>query len=147
VLTKEFILELRKVRDMFEWSLTPDTGRFADRRKTPRLHIRGICKDSPDNGPFDPIGAVCFVKTKMPFTEDYWVESALSIGLPVPDARNIIAATNDLAWRTVGEVRQPDPYRQALRTQLIETVGLQDLAAPPQTSKVASSTISAGSEL
>jgi hypothetical protein len=125
VLTKEFILELKKVRHMFEWNLTPDTGKFAERRATPRFHLRATVKDRPELGQFEPIGAVCFVRTNMAFTADYWVEAALSIGLPVQDARNIVAAANDLTWRTVGEVRKPDPYRQQLRTTLIETAGLQ----------------------
>jgi hypothetical protein len=35
------------------------------------------------------------------------------------DARDIIAAANDMTWRTVGSTREPDPNKIALRESLI----------------------------
>jgi hypothetical protein len=60
----------------------------------------------------------------MEFGEDYWVEAAISIGLSLQDARDIVSATNDVTWRTTGEQREPDPYKQALRQWLLEATGL-----------------------
>ncbi len=61
----------------------------------------------------------------MTFSEDYWVEAAISIGLSVHDARDLVAAANDMTWRTVEDRRQPDPYKQALRSWLVQATGLQ----------------------
>jgi hypothetical protein len=128
VLTQEFIIELKKAADLFDWTLTPGTGRFAERRTVPRLQIRGRLKDRKDLD-FEPIGALCFARTNMEFGEEYWVESALSIGLPVKDARDILAASNDMTWRTVEDHREPDPYKLALRKWLLEATGLHTSAA------------------
>jgi hypothetical protein len=125
VITKEFIKELEKARDLFEWTLSQATGPVAERRATPRFRIRARLKNSSDMVQFDPIGAVCFARTGMTFSEDYWVEAAISIGLPVEDARDLTAAGNDLTWRTIDDKREPDPYKQALRKMLVDATGLQ----------------------
>ena len=125
MVTKEFITELGKARDLFEWSLSPGTGRMGERRANPRLRVRGKIKSDPDRVLYEPIGAVCFARTGMAFGEDYWVEAAVSIGLSVEDARDLIAAANDMTWRTVEDHREPDPYKQALRKWLLEATGLQ----------------------
>jgi hypothetical protein len=125
MITKEFIKELEKARDLFEWSFLPGTGPMAERRKSPRRRVRGKLKNNSEMVQFDPIGAVCFVQTGVTFSEDYWVEAAISIGLPVQDARDLTAAANDLTWRTVDDKREPDPYKQALRKWLVDATGLQ----------------------
>jgi len=125
MVTKEFITELEKARDLFEWTLTPGTGQMAERRATPRLRVRAKLKNDPEMVQFEPIGAVCFAKTGMTFTEDYWVEAAISIGLSVQAARDLVAAANDTTWRKVGDRRQPDPYKQSLRSALVQATGLQ----------------------
>lgn len=89
MITKEFIKELEKARSLFEWTLSLATGPMAERRATPRFRVRARLKNSSDMVQFDPIGAVCFAQTGMTFVEDYWVEAAISIGLPVEDAREI----------------------------------------------------------
>jgi hypothetical protein len=129
VVTKEFIKELERARNMFDWSLTPDTGRFSERRASPRLRLRATLKGLPQGTQFDPIGAVCFAKTAMEFSEDYWVESAVTIGLGLQDARDIMASANDLTWRTVGDHREPDPYKQALRQWMVQAAGFSAAAA------------------
>jgi hypothetical protein len=125
VVTKELISELEKIRDLFDWTALVAQGPMADRRTKPRWHIRAKLKDSPDNILFDPIGAVCFAKTKLIFSDDYWVEAAITIGLSVQDARDVVAASNDMTWRTVETRREPDPYKYALRTWLVEATGVQ----------------------
>jgi hypothetical protein len=124
MVTREFISELEKIRDLFEWSLEPTASRGVERRSKPRLRLRGRLKQDLDNTKFDPIGAVCYAKTKLVFGEDYWVESGITVGLPVQEARDLVAAANDSAWRQVGDHREPDPYRQTIRDWLIRAVGL-----------------------
>ena len=124
MLTKEFIAELKKARDLFEWTLVLGSGPWVERRATPRLRIRAKLKNDPDKSVLEPIGAVCFARTGVLFNEDYWVESAIAIGLPVQDARDVISAANDITWRTAGDHREPDPYKQALRSWLVEATGL-----------------------
>ena len=129
MLTKEFIAELRKARDLFEWTLVLGSGLWVERRATPRLRIRAKLKNDPDEGVLEPIGAVCFARTGVLFNEDYWVEAAIAIGLPVQDARDVIAAGNDITWRTVGDHREPDSYKQALRSWVVEATGLDTSTA------------------
>ena len=120
MVTKELIAELEKARDLFEWTLLNGDLPVVERRKNPRLRVRGRVRKDPDKVLLDPIGAVCFSKTGIMFSEHYWVEAALTIGLAIEDARDIIAAANDMTWRNVGSVRQPDPYKHALRECLMD---------------------------
>ena len=124
MVTKEFITELEKASNLFEWSLSQGDSRFAERRAVPRLRIRAKLKNNQDQVVFDPIGAVCFAQTGLVFSEDYWVEAAISIGLSIQDARDVFSAANDMTWRTVGERREPDPYKQVLRKWVVEATGL-----------------------
>lgn len=128
MVTKELIAELEKARDLFEWSLLPGEGPMVERRKTPRLHVRGRLKKNSDPVRFDPIGAVCFFRTGIAFSEHYWIEAALTIGLSIDDARDIIAATNDMTWRTVNSVRRPDPYKMAIRGALLDVTRAETAA-------------------
>jgi hypothetical protein len=120
MVTKELIAELEKVRDLFEWSLLSGDAPVVERRKNPRLRVRGRLKKDPEKVMLDPIGAVCFSKTGIMFSEHYWVEAAITIGLPIEDARDIMAAANDMTWRNVGSVRKADPYKQALRESILD---------------------------
>ena len=120
MVTKEFVAELEKARDLFDWTLMTGDSVYVERRKTPRLRVRAKVKNSADTVLLDPIGAVCFARTGILFSEHYWVEAALSIALSIEDARDIVAATNDMTWRTVGNARQPDPYKQAIRECLLD---------------------------
>jgi hypothetical protein len=120
MVTKELIAELEKVRDLFEWTLFAGSGPQHERRQTTRLRVRGTLKNNPDRVLFDPIGAVCFAKTGLMFSEDYWVEAAISIGLAIEDARDVMAAANDMTWRNVKDHREPDPYKHAIRKCLVD---------------------------
>jgi hypothetical protein len=119
MVTKTLIAELKKARDLFDWTLVTGDSPVVERRRSPRLRVRGRLKKQPDQGFLDPIGAVCFSRTGIVFSEQYWVEAALSIGLSVEDARDIIAAANDMTWRNVGNAREPDPNKIALRESLL----------------------------
>jgi hypothetical protein len=120
MVTKELIAELEKARDLFEWSLLSGDLPIVERRKNPRLRVRGKLKKDPEKVLLDPIGAVCFSRTGIMFSEHYWVEAAITIGLSIEDARDIMAAANDMTWRNIGTVRQPDPYKQALRECILD---------------------------
>jgi hypothetical protein len=120
MVAKELIAELEKARDLFEWALFPGEAPVVERRRNPRLRVRGKLKKDPEKVMLDPIGAVCFSRTGIMFSEHYWVEAALTIGLAIEDARDIMAAANDMTWRNVGTGRQPDPYKQALRECLLD---------------------------
>lgn len=128
MITKELMAELEKARDLFEWTLSPGSGPVHERRQTVRLRVRGTIKNSTDKVVIDPIGAVCFAKTGLIFSEDYWIEAAISIGLSIEDARDIIAAANDMTWRNRDNRREPDPYRQAIRQCLVDVTKPHEVA-------------------
>jgi hypothetical protein len=123
---KELLAELEKLGELFEWRLVPhgSSGGPNDRRRHPRLRVRGRCKGGPEDS-FEPIGAVCYARTGVAYDEDHWLESAYTLELSAQDARDLVAAANDLAWRQVNERREPDPHRQILRQGMIEALGLQ----------------------
>ena len=125
MVTKELMTELEKARDLFTWCLMPGTGPMVERRQTPRLRVRAMLKNDPDKTMFDPIGAVCFAKTGLMFSDDYWIEAAISIALSIEDARDIISAANDMTWRTMDDHREPDPYKEALRNCLMDVTRLR----------------------
>jgi hypothetical protein len=124
---RELMDELRKVGHLFEWKLvshshSPDSP---ERRIKPRHRLRGVCKNGPAGMVFEPIGAVCYIRTGIAYGEDNWLESALTLELSPQDAKDLIAAANDLAWRQVEDHREPDPYRQMLRQTMAATMGLE----------------------
>jgi hypothetical protein len=123
---KQLVAELEKVGDLFEWRLVPhgSAGGPNDRRRHPRLRVRGRCKDGPKDL-FEPIGAVCYVRTGVVYDDEHWLESACTLELSAQDAKDLVAAANDLAWRQVNERREPDPHRQMLRQGMIAALGLE----------------------
>jgi len=125
MVVKELIAELEKAQGRFDWMLSDSGGPMAERRATPRLRLRARLKDSEETALFDPIGVVCFSRTGLMFSEDYWVEAAMSLNLPLEDARDIMATSNDMTWRTVENRREPDPYKQALRQCLLNATRVQ----------------------
>jgi hypothetical protein len=130
---RELIDEFKQVVHLFEWRLVPHSVilESGDRRTKPRWRLRGTCKNDPQGAVFEPIGAVCFVRTEIIYGEDNWLESALTIGLSPEDARDLTAAANDLAWRQVGDRREPEPYRQMLRQTMVAAMGLDAEVTPP----------------
>jgi hypothetical protein len=124
---RELIEELKQVGHLFEWRLVSysHSVESGDRRSKPRWRLRGVSKDGQEDVVFEPIGAVCFVRTGIAYGEDNWLESALTLGLSPQDARDLIAAANDLAWRQLADRREPDPYRQMLRHTMAAAMGLE----------------------
>jgi len=126
--TRELVDELKKVGHLFEWKIVSHTyssDASLERRTKPRNRMRGVCKSGPEGLVFEPIGAVCYIRTGIAYGEDNWLESALTLDLSPQDAKDIIAAANDLAWRQVEDHREPDPYRQMLRQTMAAAMGLE----------------------
>ena len=124
MIAKEFLLELEKIRDSFEWKLVSSTDWHEERRSQPRLRIRGICKNGPPGILFEPIGAVCYVRTGRVCVEDAWLEAATAIDLSLMDASDLIAAANDRGWTDAADGRKPSEYVQRLRARLAGSVAL-----------------------
>jgi len=86
MLAKEFLEELKTVHQYFNWSCSRINrkirGRLRANGKSPVL--------------FDPIGAVCYVKTRKVFSENEWIEAADAIGLSLIAAGDLIAASNNI---------------------------------------------------
>jgi hypothetical protein len=122
----ELVEELKKVGELFEWKFIAHPQRLesTDRRSRPRLRVRGRCKQGPADLLFEPIGAVCFVRTGVAYDEDHWLESAVTLEISPQDAKDLVAAANDLAWRQVDERREPNPHRQMLRQSMVTATGL-----------------------
>jgi hypothetical protein len=123
---EKFLEELEDTRDRFDWRLVPDFGKNPDIRTIPRYRLRAIVEDGPAGGKtFEPIGAVCFVRTGSAFTEDHWSEAARTLGLPSLCVADLIAAANDHTWSGPGGDRKPVEHLQALRLRLLRAVGLR----------------------
>src|SRR5689334_3452387 len=117
MVAKEFLAELETVRDLFLWKLVPDTYRTPERRFKPRLHIRGTSKRGPQGFLFDPIGALCYVRTGQLYSPIAWLDAATAIDLSLIDASDLIAAANDRSWVDTGSGKRPSDYVQRLRDQ------------------------------
>jgi hypothetical protein len=123
MIAKEFLVELEKIRDSFDWKLVHDTHWQQERRSKPRLRIRGTCKNGPE-GLFEPIGAVCFMLTGRLLTAEAWLEAATTIDLSLMDASDLISAANDRGWTDASDGRKPSEYVQRLRAKLMASVAL-----------------------
>ena len=109
----ELILELRNVRESFDWKF------FCGKRQ-----LRGIFRKGNLTTSFDPIAALCFIKTGKVFESFCWFEAGAAIGLSERDCSDVIdACNNQFHGQSHGAVRQ-DSYHQWLRRQLILAVGL-----------------------
>jgi len=120
----EFIAELEKIRDQFQWMLAPDRDHQPDRRTRTRYRIRSISKNGHEGFIFDPIGAVCCVRTGYAYSDDFWLEASEALGLSPIDAGDLTAAANDLTWREAERRREANRYLQSLRSRLLIAVGL-----------------------
>jgi hypothetical protein len=125
MIAAELISELEKVRGYFEWKLMPDGDLRLDRPGRTRMRLRGICKDGSNGLIFEPIGAVCYIRTGRTYINDSWIEAADILGLALMDAGDLTAAANDVTWQRENGVREPDRYVQSLRKRLFAAVGLE----------------------
>jgi hypothetical protein len=129
----EFILELAKVRTLFNWKAIPSRSQGPERRSKERLLIRGTSKDLVDGVVFDPIGALCYVRTGQAYHTVVWLEAARALRLREMDAWQLNAAANDVVYTQVGpDQRRLHPHLAALRSELTAAVGLQQAGADPQ---------------
>jgi hypothetical protein len=122
---KDFIRELSKVRNLFEWKLIPDNNWRPERRSECRLHSRATSVDAGCNVVFEPIGALCYTKMGVVYTVHEWFDAAASLGLTDVDAWDVMAAGNDLTWRQFANGRSPLPEIKKLRDELAAAVGLE----------------------
>jgi hypothetical protein len=116
---EEFLAELRKTHDHFDWILDPDTSFPNERRSTPRHHLRAVLKGSPE-AVFDPLAALCYVRTGKVLEDKSWPDAARSLGLGSADAAMVLAATADRTWETVEGERRPVEPLVELRQSLVE---------------------------
>jgi hypothetical protein len=122
--TDEFLVELEKVRNQFEWGLIPDTGAGADRRARPRLHVRGVPRGT-SRAPLDPIGAVCYALTRTVFKPEAWPDAGEALGMAPQAAAALMAASNDRTWAGPEGERKQVPFLSSVRARLIETLRLE----------------------
>ena len=121
MIAKELLEELEGIRRNFEWQYD---GR---RRK-----IRATLNSNSGCRQFDPIGAVCYSRTGMVFSEEDWFRAAEQIQLSHIDAADLTAAANN--------VSSASPYVHSLRKGMIDDLRLssangrdQDSEAVPET--------------
>ena len=107
MIAREFVIELKEVRNLFEWKFYRRNGQ-----------IRGTLKTGEVQQLFDPITALCYLKTGKMFHEDSWVDAASALGLSWIDAGDIVAAANN-AFDTSGA---SDAFGSSLRASLLETL-------------------------
>ncbi len=123
--SSELISELARVQHLFEWKIEPDTGYGSELRSQSRLWIRGTGREGPEGVVFEPIGAVCYIRTANVYPDTMWMEAAEALGLSHSDARDLVYASNETTWHTVpGGWREPDPRLQSLRKEMVVAVGL-----------------------
>jgi hypothetical protein len=122
---EDFIRALEQARPLFDWILVADSGMEPDSRSRTRYRIRGVGKKGTARGvTFEPVGAVCFVRTGEVYDEGNWSGAARAIGLPSLCMAELIAAANDHTWIGPGGDREPVEYLRGLRLRLIQAVGL-----------------------
>ena len=129
---EEFVKQLLEIRTLFDWKATPDVKWAAERRAKPRLHIRATSRDLVGGVLFDPIGALCYVRTRQAFGAESWVEAARAIHLDDDEAWLIMAASNDLTWRLIGDQRRPYQRIVSIRSDIAAAVGLEVQIPDPE---------------
>lgn len=123
--THEFLRLLEVIRDQFDWMLEPDSETNPDRRKTPRLHIRGIPKNATGVPALDPLRAACYARTGKVFARGAWSDIADALGMEMPAAAALLAASNDRTWTGSGAQRVPAEHLLWTRRRMLELVGLR----------------------
>ena len=122
----EFLVELGRIRDQFDWKLQPDDRWLSDRRSWLRFRVRGSSRKGPAEGiGLDPIGAVCYANTRKLYEPDYWEDAVKTLGLPLAIASDLMAAANDRTWKGIEGKRRPYEPLESLRRRLVKTIGLR----------------------
>ena len=130
--TEEFLAELEDTRHQFEWILDPATSHQLERRSDPRYHLRAILKGSPE-AVFDPLAALCYVRTGKVFEAQAWPDAARTLSLDSSTAAMVLAATSDRTWESAGGQRRPVRELVTLRQRLLKVTGARqvDRKSPP----------------
>jgi hypothetical protein len=118
MVASEFLVELEKIRGQFDWTLVEEGASTPERRSKPRLSIRATSKTGPTDVLFDPIGALCYIRTGRIYPLPSWIAAANAIGLSLIDAADLVAAADCRVWRQVHGHSQPDPYLPTLRQRM-----------------------------
>ena len=119
----EFMNELGKALDLFDWIFEPDTSAGSERRDWPRFWIMGSAKEGPAEGiKVDPVEAVGYALTGTFSGQKHWKGAAQTIGLSPIDAESLIAASKDRTWRDRDGRRRPDEDLQSLRLRLLKVI-------------------------
>jgi hypothetical protein len=127
---ESFLRSLEDGHSDFEWTLIPDSGADPESRARARYRLRGVCRKGRAAGrTFEPVGAVCYLRTGEIHDEDSWSRAARTLGLPSLCVVELIAAANDHTWTGPGGDREPVEHLQALRNRLVQAVGLR---VPPR---------------
>lgn len=127
--TSEFLEYLTAIRQRFEWTLDTDASRVPERRKQPRFRIVGTPKDADVSLPLDPLRAVCYARTNRIFESGAWSDVADALGMDLPSAAALLAASNQRTWTGMGETRIPAEHLISIRRQVLIAVGLDALEA------------------
>jgi hypothetical protein len=125
--TSEFLEYLTGIRHKFEWTLGPDAVHQPERRKHPRSRILGTPRDADVSLALDPLRAVCYVRTNRIFEAGAWSDVADALGMDLPSAAALLAASNQRTWTGAGEDRVPAEHLISIRRQVLIAVGLDTL--------------------
>lgn len=120
--TPEFLHLLEEIRDQYDWTLTPDTAQYSERRAQPRLVLLATRKDMPEVR-IGPLQAVCLSRTGKPLSVDSVADAAEVLRMDRREVRAIMAAASDNTWEGKEGERTPVAYLDTLRRELLQAVG------------------------
>jgi len=123
--TEEFLAELQNIRDQFEWTLGGGPGGGSG------LNLRATLRGSPE-AVFDPLAAVCYMRTGKVFETRSWPEAARTLVMDPVTAARVLSATNDPATEQAVK-KGSDPDLLALRELLLRATGAVRTPAGAQT--------------
>ena len=109
----ELISELRASRELFDWQYHGNSK-----------SIRGFLKTGDITVPFDPLGAVCYVRTNRILDDAHRGLACGAVGLSSRDCSDVTEASNSYLQQDAEGKGSPDIYKQWLRRQLVFAVGL-----------------------
>jgi hypothetical protein len=98
---QEFLDELGRAADRFDWTLESRPGREWSPGGTERLVIQATLKGGQPLV-FDPLRAVCYHRTGKSFEPGAWPAAARALAMSPSDAARILAASQDKTWQEVG---------------------------------------------
>ncbi len=114
MVAREFLNELRQVRDAFRWEFRGDIDQ-----------IRGFLRTGETGTSFNPITALAFIRSGRAFAHGDWLRASRIIGLTETDADAIVDAANNCLWTYIDDELVLNAYNEWFRTELIEAIGLE----------------------